>query len=97
MQLDDAIELSWGNKDKKKMSALNQKGLSTMKQKLRKAKAQYETEVNEFRQKPVDTDQSEEERTTAAAEVRAKILLPSKQPHNLTFFFLTFFLSFFLT
>ena len=71
MHLEDAMELSWGNKDKKKMSALNQKGLSTMKQKLRKSKAQYETEIGEFRQKPVDTDQSEEERVAAAAEVNS--------------------------
>jgi len=66
VHLEDAVEVSWGVKDKKKMSPNNQKGLSSMKQKLRKTRAQYEAAINDFRQRPVDTDQSEEERAAAA-------------------------------
>jgi len=55
VHLEDAVEEAWA-KDKKKP------GLSALKQKLRKHKQAYEKEIEDFRQSPVDTDQSDEEK-----------------------------------
>jgi len=63
------VEQAWENKEaRKKMNAIAQKGLSSMKQRLRKARAPFEKDLEAFRAAPWETEDSADERAVSETE-----------------------------
>ena len=57
------MDAAWENKDgRKKLNASAQKGLSSMKQKLRRMRTSFEKDLEAFRANPWETEESADER-----------------------------------
>ncbi|KAL2919390.1 Translation initiation factor 3 subunit c [Polyrhizophydium stewartii] len=81
VELDDFLKDSLQNKDAaKKMNAITAKALNAMKQKIKKITKTYETQIEKFRENPVDAEESETEALEQArAQAQAAAAAPKQQ------------------